>query len=97
MKGECIVGSPKYPESFTGEFLPARGSVQATKFAFPDGTPMLHKEFDAALGQLLTLCGIQMSVFKGHSFRIGAATAAALHELSGAQMRSAGRWASDPF
>ena len=60
--------------------------MQATTFVFPDGTPMLHKEFDAALRQQLTFRGIQMSAFKGHSFHIGAATAAALHEESGVQL-----------
>ena len=64
------------------ELLQANGSVQATKFAFPDDTPMLHKEFDAALGLPLTFCGLQTSLFKCHSFRIGAATAAAFRGKS---------------
>ena len=55
-------------------------------FVFPEGTPMLHKEFDAALRQLITFCGIQTSAFKGHRFRIGAASAAALHEESAVQL-----------
>ena len=48
VKGECIDGSPIYPACFMREFLQARGSVQATLFAFPDGTPLLRREFDAA-------------------------------------------------
>ncbi len=79
------------------EFLQARGSVQANLFAFPDGALMLRREFDSALKQLLTFCGRQTSAFKGHSFRISAASAAALRGESDAQIRAAGRWASDAF
>ena len=38
---------------------------------------------------------LQTSVFKGHSFRIGAASAAALHGQLDGQIRVAGKWASD--
>ncbi|KAK2171495.1 hypothetical protein NP493_1057g00037 [Ridgeia piscesae] len=58
---------------------------------------MLRREFDVALKQLLIFCGYQTSAFKGHSFRIGAATAAALWGESDAQIRAAGRWTSDAF
>ena len=44
----------------------------------------LHRELDAALRQLLTFCGLKMSVFKG--FRIGAASAAAFRGESDAQV-----------
>ena len=49
------------------------------------------------LKHLLELCGLSIKVFKGHSFRIGEATSAALRGESDAQIRSAGRWASDAF
>ena len=58
---------------------------------------MLRREFDAILKRLLELCGLSSKVFKGHSFRIGAATSAALRGESDAQIRAAGRWASDAF
>ncbi|KAK2184447.1 hypothetical protein NP493_265g00018 [Ridgeia piscesae] len=71
--------------------------VQATLFAYIDGSPMLRKEFDSSLRSLLAFCGLSSRVFKEHNFRIGAATSAALRVESGAQIRPAGRWASDAF
>ena len=41
-----------YLAPFMREFLQARGSAQATVFAFPDGTQVMCMEFDAALRQL---------------------------------------------
>ena len=62
----------------------------------------LRFEFDASLKQLLHFCGYDTSgydtsAFKGHSFHIGAATAAALRGDSDVQIRAAGRWTSDAF
>ena len=75
----------------------ARGAVPAPLFVYPDGLPILRFEFDASLNQLLHFCGCDTSAFKGRSFRIGAATAAALKGDYDAQIRTAGRWTSDAF
>ena len=56
-----------------------------------------RRELDAELRQLLTFCGLKMSVFKGHSFRIGAASAAAFRGRSDAQIRAMCRWPSYAF
>ena len=42
-------------------------------------------------------CGLNPTQYKGHSFRIGAATLAAESGLSDAQIRLLGRWKSDSF
>ena len=63
-------------------------------FAYADGSPMLRREFDRLLKHLLQFCGLSTTLFKGHSFKIGAATSAALRGESNAQFRAAGRWAS---
>ena len=97
IQGACSPGSSIYVAAFLRDFLRARGAKQALLFAYPDGSPMLRREFDVALKQLLIFCGYQTSAFKGHSFRIGAATAAALRGESDAQIRAAGRWTSDAF
>ena len=77
------------------DFQKARGSVKASLLAYPDGSSMLRRDFDDSLKQLLVICGHQTSYFKGHSFRIGAATDAALKGESDPQIRAAGRWTSD--
>ena len=69
----------------------------APLFAYADGSVMLRREFDALLKRLLLFSGFNPKVFKGHSFRIGAATSAALRGDSDAKIRAAGRWASDAF
>ena len=93
--GEGIPGTELYPARILREFLSVRGVVPAPLFAYPDGLPMLRFEFDASLKQLLRFCGYDTNAFKGHSFRIGAATAAASRGDSDAQIRAAGRWTSD--
>lgn len=97
VRGECIPGSPIYLASFMREFQSGRGQIQSSLFAYADGSPMLRSEFDVSLKRLLGFCGYETSSFKGHSFRIGAATAAALRGESDAQIRAAGRWTSDAF
>ena len=45
----------------------------------------------------LTSCGLNSSRYKGHSFRIGAASFAADRGMSDAQIRALGRWKSSAF
>ena len=95
--GEGIPGTELYPACFLREFLSVRGVVPVTLSTYPDGLPMLRVEFDASLKQLLHFCGYDTIAFKSHSFRIGAAIAAASRGDSDAQILAAGRWTSDAF
>ena len=55
---------------------------------------MLRGEFDVSLKQLLCFCGYHSSSFKGHCFRIGAATAVGLRGVGvGGQMHKSGQQA----
>ncbi|MEG7522171.1 MAG: hypothetical protein M3H12_03610, partial [Chromatiales bacterium] len=76
--GGVVPGTSIYPARCVSEFHQARGTLQGPLFAYVDGTPMLRREFDLSLKHLLEFCGLSSTVFKGHSFRIGAATSAAL-------------------
>ena len=84
--GACSLGSAIYAAAFLRDFLQARGTKQALLFAYPDSSPRLWREFHMALKQLLVFCGYQTSAFKGHSFHIEAAMAAALWGESDAQI-----------
>ena len=66
-------------------------------FAYADGSPVIRREFDRPLKHLLEFFGLSATVFKCHSFRIGATISAALSGESDAQNRAAGKWASDDF
>ena len=86
IQGACSPGSSIYVAAFHRDFLRATGAKQALLFAYPDGSPVLRREFDVALKQLLIFCGYRTSAFKGHSFRIVAAMAAVLRDESDAQI-----------
>ena len=97
VRDECLQGSDIHPAAILRKFIQYRGLGAGILFSQPDGSPMLRNEFDVSLKRLLSCCGYQSRSFKGHSFRIGAATAAALRGESDASIRAAGRWASDAF
>ena len=97
VRADCIEGSNMNPIHILQEFLKVRGRIPSTLFSFSDGRPMVRREFDLALKSLLNFCGLDSTQFKGHSFRIGAASAAAIRGESDAQIRATGRWSSDAF
>lgn len=77
-------------------FLNSRGKSVGPLFML-DGQMCLRRKFDEALKATLCFCKYSTSAYKGHSFRIGAATDAAAKGLSDAQIRTLGRWNSDAF
>ena len=58
-------------------------------------TPITVYQFNTELSRYLQFCGLDTSRYKGHSFRIGAASLAADKGFSDAQIRTLGRWKSD--
>ena len=49
------------------------------------------------LGSVIRLCNLDPNGYKGHSFRIGAATYAAEQGVSDDKIRHLGEWKSDAF
>ena len=63
-----------------------------------DGYPVLRSEFSKMLGSVIRLCNLlDPTRYKGHSFRIGAATYAAEPGVSDTKIRHLGRWKTDDF
>ena len=66
-------------------------------FHFRNGMPLTAKKFRAIVRFNLKSLGFNPSLFNTHSFRIGAATAAAKAGMSSSTIMELGRWCSDAF
>jgi len=78
-------------------YLQQRVPKQGPLFMFSDGVTVSRTWFDNQLNKAVNFCGVDPTRYKGHSFRIGAATWAAAQGWSDAQIRHQGRWRSDAF
>ena len=63
-------------------------------FQFLQGTPVTNRFISDKLSSILSFIGINPQFYKGHSFRIGAATHAANLGFSETYIRKLGRWNS---
>ena len=79
------------------EYLVVRGTSPGPLFLFSSKTAVSRMEFDRVLKRALIFNSVSPTFFKGHSFWIGAATAAAEAGLSDSRIRELGRWKSDAF
>ena len=91
------VGKQHCPVHAACKYLKARGTKPGPFFKQENGKPYLAGQFNQNLRKCLNYCGFSPSLYKGHSFRIGAATDAAEQGRSDAQIRHLGRWASDAY
>lgn len=66
-------------------------------FQFKSGLPVSHYFVSSNLSQAISHCGLDPKFYKGHSFRIGAATDAAARGLSDTMIKKLGRWKSNAF
>ncbi|CAG2221488.1 unnamed protein product [Mytilus edulis] len=64
-------------------------------FQFPCGTSVSYAFFSASLKAVLNFVGLNTPVYKGHSFRIGAATSGAAKGVSLEVIQQMGRWKSN--
>lgn len=78
-------------------YLQARGRKSGPLFQMPNGSPVPRSILTEKLFTALKFSGLDPSRYKGHSFRIGAATHAADKGMSDAQNRAMGRWKSNAF
>ena len=73
------------------DYLALRGNRAGALFINQAGTPVARETFASQLPEAVRLCGLDPSRYKGHSFRIGAASHAAAQSMSDAQIRILGR------
>ena len=78
-------------------YLSIRGSTPGPLFCFPCHRPIPRNFFITKLNNLLNFCGLDTTLYKSHSFRIGAASFYAENGLSDEQIRLLGRWKSNAF
>ena len=79
------------------DFLKIRTPVSGPLFSHFGGTPLACTQVNHVLKKGVTLLGLSPNDFSSHSFRIGAATSAAMCGASDDQIRTWGRWKSSAF
>eukprot|EP00731_Ephydatia_muelleri_P003483 Em0001g3483a len=79
-------------------YLALRGTTDPGAFFLkPDKRPLLKPVFVAELRKALGTMGLHQAAYAGHSFRIGAATAAASAGVEDSTIQLMGRWNSAAF
>lgn len=78
-------------------FVANRGSSPGPFFRLADGTPLTKARFVAKVRDALARAGVPQLHYSGHSFRIGAATAAARAGVQDSTIQALGRWSSAAF
>ena len=89
--------SPFCPVIALFQYCKVRGDRPGPLFCHADQTSISVHQFNVALQNCLSYCGLDTSRYKSHSFRIGGACHAAEQGYSDAQIRALGRWKSDAF
>ena len=95
----CVgrTGSTLCPVSAMLAYMAIRPPIPGPLFIFQDGSALTRDKLVTHLRQALAHVGVDASNFSGHSFRIGAATTAALAGFSDSFIQTLGRWKSSAF
>lgn len=96
---ELIVSRHKTicPVDYLLRYFDVRGTNEGPLFIDGNRQAVSRSNFIKLLGQCLRACNLDPQRYKGHSFRIGAATYAAQNGLSDTRIRLLGRWKSEAF
>ena len=78
-------------------YVAVRPAVNGPFFVFKNDTFLTRDRLVSAIRRALTAAGIDTTGFSGHSFRIGAATTAALVGLEDSTIQMLGRWESAAY
>ena len=89
--------SNPFPVTEMLRYVTLRGPAPGPFFQFSNGSPLTKAVFIDRVREALKRMGVRAELYAGHSFRIGAATAAAEASLEDSVIRLLGRWNSDAF
>jgi len=78
-------------------YLSRRGDKPGSLFQWENGLPLTKSKFVTFVRTALEKAGLPAKDFAGHSFRIGAATTAAMSGLEDSTIQTLGRWKSTAF
>ena len=78
-------------------YIAVRPPFQGPLFIHRDGSPLTRFDLVTSIRHALSGSGLPLDSFTGHSFRIGAATSAALAGLPDSLIQTLGRWRSSAF
>ena len=85
------------PVAATLSYLAVRPPTPGPLFILEDGPPLTRTRLVKLLREALSQAGVNADHYSGHSFRIGAATAAAQAGYSDSFIQALGRWKSAAF
>ena len=85
------------PVSCLLEYLEQCNNAGGPLFRLHTGEPFPRSAFSRFLSSAIKECSLDPAFYKGHSFRIGAASHAAALGYTDAQIRLLGRWKSNAF
>ena len=85
------------PVSAVLSYVSVRGGQQGPFFLKSTKRPLLKQDFITEIRGVLTVIGFPKDQYAGHSFRIGAATSAALAGVEDSTIQIMGRWQSAAF
>jgi len=78
-------------------YMAMQSPTAGSFFVFKNGAPLTKSVFTAKIREVLQVLGFPEENSAGHSFRIGAATAAASAGIEDSIIRTMGRWSSSAF
>ena len=92
-----VTGVDICPVSALSQYMGSRGSTQGPFFLNAAGEVLTKPAFVSQIRDILQSMGIPAHQFAGHSFRIGAATTAAIVGVEDSMIQTLGRWHSTAF
>ena len=95
IKGNNLVGS--CPVEAMARYLEVRPLTHGPIFCHANGSPLTRYQFSSVLRKVLSFVGLEAAEYGTHSFRIGAATSAAIKGVSEEKIQEMGRWRSGAF